>query len=577
MLCVMLWLHPMSMDRLRILALYWHGGDAPMSSSVHRHLHCLDGQGSNVVYVNTAAPVTRAVRLQRWAGIMLHTTFLTGRWHQGFYTWKRQFEWLSGFDAPKVALPQDEYDHSQILDEWLYELGVTVIFTNFPPQQRQMLYPVMSRTAAFEECFTGYVDPKAVATHRSSAPLASRPLDVAYRAQNLPYWFGSHGQLKHRIAVAATEAASALGMSYDISTEQSRTVLGPAWFDFLASARATVGVESGSSVLDRRGAIQSMIRRRLIDHPSATFASIDAQMPAGWDDYRFYAIGPRHLEAATTRTAQILVEGEYGGVLEAGRHYIPVQRDLGNLPEALESMRNTDLLQTMVDRTYDEVACNELLTYPAFGRRVHEYLGVNGPRAWLPQKGLNDAAVSVDDSLRRAVWNTERVLARRLSAWHFRRPSLRTTVAELRFNSLSFAAATRLVAGTPEVRRLAIAATRSGVAVAPAALIRDVLDLRTFQNARAWDTDASPKVSLVAENVIVLHMRRSHPTDESTEAVAAIRAGRVGAIKIAGEDGTARTLALLSKLAPLFPEEAGDVLDHFVSGGTRDAGRWLSK
>ena len=48
---------------------------------------------------------------------------------------------------------------------------------------------------------------------------------------------------------------------------------------------------------------------------------------AGWDSYAFFAISPRHLEAVVTKTAQVLVEGSYSGVLEPERHYIPVRRD----------------------------------------------------------------------------------------------------------------------------------------------------------------------------------------------------------------------------------------------------------
>ena len=33
--------------------------------------------------------------------------------------------WLAGLDVPKVALPQDDYDHAELLDEWLAELRVT--------------------------------------------------------------------------------------------------------------------------------------------------------------------------------------------------------------------------------------------------------------------------------------------------------------------------------------------------------------------------------------------------------------------------------------------------------------------
>ena len=60
------------------------------------------------------------------------------------------------------------------------------------------------------------------------------------------------------------------------------------------------------------------------------------RLPAGWDDHRFSA----HLVHAISRlpltgTAQILVEGEYDGVLEPDRHYLPVRTDLSDLGDVL--------------------------------------------------------------------------------------------------------------------------------------------------------------------------------------------------------------------------------------------------
>src|SRR5215207_5550688 len=78
-------------------------------------------------------------------------------------------------------------------------------------------------------------------------PQAERGTDIVYRARHLPYWYGSHGQLKHGVGDIVAERAPAHGLSCDISTRANETILGDAWLEFLGSARATVGVESGCS------------------------------------------------------------------------------------------------------------------------------------------------------------------------------------------------------------------------------------------------------------------------------------------------------------------------------------------
>ena len=87
-------------------------------------------------------------------------------------------------------------------------------------------------------------------------PHAERTLDIVYRARNLPFHVGHHGQLKHRIAEVVDPAARAHGLRTDISTRIADTKYGDAWFEFLASGRCVIGTESGSSALDPYGELR---------------------------------------------------------------------------------------------------------------------------------------------------------------------------------------------------------------------------------------------------------------------------------------------------------------------------------
>jgi hypothetical protein len=298
----------------------------------------------------------------RWLGrldfdaVVLHTTSLCMRWSVWFEPWRRRSEWLGELDCLKIALPQDEYHHAETLDSWLDDLGVTVVCTVLDDRHRSELYPTLSSRAAFYDVLTGYIDDHEAERMRARlVPAGERPYDLVYRARNLPYWLGSHGQLKHRIGEAAAAQAAEHGLTHDITTRPQGTVLGDAWLDFLGSGRATVGAESGSSTLDRRGELAAATDELLEANPGLTFDEFAAQMPAGWDEYRFFALSPRHLEAVVTKTAQILVEGRYSGVLEADRHYIPVRRDLSNLGDALEEAEDPTRLQDLVDQAYEDI------------------------------------------------------------------------------------------------------------------------------------------------------------------------------------------------------------------------------
>ena len=180
-----------------------------------------------------------------------------------------------------------------------------------------------------ERSYTGFVDDRAAgAVETLPRPHAERTLDIVYRARNLPFHVGHHGQLKHRIAEIVDPAARAHGLRTDISTRIDDTKYGDAWFDFLASGRCVIGTESGSSALDPYGEMRRFEAVWRAEHPDATFEEFSALQPPGWDDYGFTAISPRLFEAAQTKTAQLLVEGEYDGILAADRHYVPLREDL---------------------------------------------------------------------------------------------------------------------------------------------------------------------------------------------------------------------------------------------------------
>jgi hypothetical protein len=395
----------------RLLMLYWAEPFRPLRPTIRQHLRLFEAAPDRprVSYLNVALGVPGWVRRARFDVIALHTTVLCARWFARAADVRRALDWVAASPALKLALPQDEYDHSAVLDDWLTDLGVSVIGTNFGPAHRSALYPRASQRARFIRVLTGYID-DALAGRVVPAlrPAAARPLDLVYRASRLPYWFGHHGQLKHRVGTAARSAAAELGLRADVSVEPGDTIQSNRWYDFLASGRATVGCESGSSALDRRGEIQAAVRALLTERPDLSFEEVSARLPAGWDAYRFYALGPRHLEAVLTRTCQILVEGEYDGLFQAGAHYVPVRRDLANLADALAVVRDSAAVDRMTLRAYEDLFLAGKLTYAAAARALGDALDIPAsPRSgdrWLAVRLRVSAALRLAGRVVRGGW-----------------------------------------------------------------------------------------------------------------------------------------------------------------------------
>ena len=363
-----------------MLLLYWSPPGSLRRLAVHRHLRALQRLPGRVVSYNAAYGAPRWLGTINPDAVVLHTTFFALRWLDGFQRRRERSAWIGDLGCPKVALPQDDYDHAEILDEWLAELEVDAVLTALPEHARTLL-PLTSRRAEIRPVLTGYLDDEDVARLGRPSRLVERPSHVVYRATELPFWFGRHGRLKQEIGAAAQSAAGRLGLTADVSTRAEDAIFGARWFAFLASGRAVVGAESGSSALDRRGELRGTLRTVLKENPGASFEEVVRDLPPGWDDHRFFALSPRHLEAAAAGTAQVLVAGAYSGVLEAGRHYLPVRPDLSDLDAALAETRDPRSLQGLADTARDEIALSGRYSYRRLTAEVDDALRAHGAGA----------------------------------------------------------------------------------------------------------------------------------------------------------------------------------------------------
>jgi len=386
----------MPMDPKRVLVVYdYHDSPEKMRQTILHHLQALESSeaGHHLVYYNASEAAqylsrgsasAREVLRPLWGrfdAVILHYSFLGFRGiGDYFYEWEEMFRWIRDLDCVKIAIPQDEADHAALLDEWLFDLGVTgVLSVHYQPEGP--LYPIMRGQARFYPCLPGYVDRGTVAQYRTHlTPIAQRPLDLIYRARHLPYWYGRAGQLKHRIAEMVLPRASAKGYRCDISTRPEDVIFGSAWFDFLASSRAVIGCEGGSSVIDWRGESKATVKAMLKAAPTLSFEQVRTRMPDGWDEHRLFTITPRQFEAAMTKTCLVLVEGRYKGVLTPSVHYIPLKQDCSNLDDVLELLRDDRYVQAMVDRVYQDICVSERYTYGAMADLIERAMTENGHR-----------------------------------------------------------------------------------------------------------------------------------------------------------------------------------------------------
>jgi hypothetical protein len=145
------------------------------------------------------------------------------------------------------------------------------------------------------------------------------------------------------------------------------------WRRFLSSCKTTIGAESGTYYLNERGKLLERARAyNLLQNRNASFDEVFDRyyhcQPRGISGK---TISSRHFETIGTKTCQILISGEYNGILEANRHYISLCKDLGNIDEALEQFHDENHRLRIVEETYDLV-----ITQHTYAHRVDSLLKI---------------------------------------------------------------------------------------------------------------------------------------------------------------------------------------------------------
>ncbi len=276
---------------------------------------------------------------------------------------------LKGTEAVKIAFPQDEHTHTDVLMDFLEEFRIDAVFSVGPPAEWPKLYDRVSfERVKFFNVLTGYLNDATVGRiERLAREGRERDIDIGYRTWLAGAWMGRHGLLRQRIADLFIEKAPARNLKTDISTRSEDTIWGDDWYKFLLRCKYTISVEGGASVPDRDGTLKERVEAYQRQHPRAVFTEIEQDCFPGLDGTIHYvALSPRHLECCATRTCQILVEGDYNGILKAGRHYIELKQDFSNVEAVLDAMRDESLRQEITERAYREIVASGKYTYKSF-------------------------------------------------------------------------------------------------------------------------------------------------------------------------------------------------------------------
>ena len=255
--------------------------------------------------------------------------------------------WFEGRRGRLVVFLGNEYDLMDRKVAFLRSAGADCVCSQLPIEAAEWIYAdcrparILSMPHA--------LNPRLY----SPGPAVARRVDIGFCGDVYHPYVGDIE--RNRLLRFFEEHGCELGLELDfrLNARMERT----AWAAFLRQCAVTVGAESGTYYLDRRGGLIQAAKAYVARHPRVSFEEI-------FD--RFFrnptvpyvsgkAISSRHFEPIGTKTCQLLLEGHYNGILRPNEHYIPIHKDLSNVREAVERFRDESLRTRIVEQAYEYV------------------------------------------------------------------------------------------------------------------------------------------------------------------------------------------------------------------------------
>lgn len=282
---------------------------------------------------------------------------------------------LRSYGGLKILFLQDEYENTNIAQHWIEDLGIHMVYTCVPDEYLNVVYPQKRFSKVeFIHTLTGFV-PIKLKKKTNIKPHSQRKYTIGYRGRALPYWYGLLGQDKLYIGKKMREICDKKGVSTNIEWDDGKRIYGDRWYEFIENCNATLGTESGSNIFDFDGNVSKDIQNALQENSALTFAeAFDRFLKHHEGKVVMNQISPKIFEAISLRTALVLFEGSYSGVVKPDVHFIPLKKDFSNVDEVLVKLRDYTYLEELTERAYKDIIESEKYSYMKFVQDFDELI-----------------------------------------------------------------------------------------------------------------------------------------------------------------------------------------------------------
>jgi len=347
---------------MRILIIYYLHPQKSRNT-IREHIYSFKYSKEDCYFLNAYYKIPKYIISINFDLIIYHYTFLALKWDRVDWLLNR-YEIFTKLKGYKIAIPQDEYVMSYFVSNFFKEYNIKSVFTLSFSEDWESLYPrKLTGLIKYYTVLAGYIDDNKVKQILSVKPHKDRVIDIGYRARKNPFWLGKHSVIKWKIAEELLKYKN-INLKFDISTDTKDVIYEEKWYSFLSDCRVVLGCEAGASLLDFKGDIRKKVDKYVKQHPLAEFDEVEKKCFYNKDQtLKYFMISPRVFESCITKTAQILVEGYYNGIIKPDIHYIELKKDFSNLEEVLEKVKDIDFCEKIAERAYEDIVLSSKYSY----------------------------------------------------------------------------------------------------------------------------------------------------------------------------------------------------------------------
>ena len=212
----------------------------------------------------------------------------------------------------------------------LKSISLALIFCSHVHQAMiaREIYSDLNSRVKIETVLTGYIPENLI--NVDTPNLSDRRIDIGYRARKCPFWYGYKSAEKFLIGEHFIHYSQGTRLLNDISWREKDRLYGQDWIKFISNCKATLGTESGASIIDFTGEIEYDLNRFQAFHPLARFEDVPPVLLQNDGKLQIQVISPRCFEAAALKTVMVLYPGTYSDILIKDKHYIELKKDFSN-------------------------------------------------------------------------------------------------------------------------------------------------------------------------------------------------------------------------------------------------------